>query len=181
MGPVECATVRNNDKGVTGRCAPMHPIQWVSGNTGITQALLLPLEQPPLDRINLSHLCSPVPCNSKVLRKHLKDCSTDWCKRVSWLRLEYDNLEVKQHSPGGLLCALGRKNHSNCHKMFRDSVTGVAQHPVISLGPGRAVGNNRNLCFIRNSELHRHLRGTTEWGRGVEEGGRRENGSLWKE
>lgn len=97
---------------------------------------------------------------------------------MSWLRLEYDNLEVKQHSPEGLLCALGRKNHSNCHKMFRDSVTGVAQHPVISLGPGRTVGNNQNLCFIRNSELHRNLRGTTELGRG---GGEKEAGRKERE
>lgn len=45
------------------------------------------------------------------------------------------------------------QNHSNCHKMFRDLVTGVKQHPVISLGPGSSMGNNLNLCFIWNSEL----------------------------
>ena len=40
------------------------------------------------------------------------------------------------------------KNHSNCHKMFRDSVTGVRQHPVISLGPGSSVGNNLNFALV---------------------------------
>lgn len=64
---------------------------------------------------------------------------------MAWLRLEYDNFEVKQHSPRDLLCALGRENHSNCHEMFRDPVTGVRQHPMISLGPRGSMGNNLNL------------------------------------
>lgn len=124
-------------------------------STGMAPSLLLSLQQPPLDKINLPCLCSPVLCNSKVLGKHLQDCSTQWCKRASWLRLEYDNFEVKQHSPGGLLCALGRENHSTCQATFWDSVTGVKQHPVISLELRSSMGNNLNLYFIWNSELHR--------------------------
>jgi hypothetical protein len=37
------------------------------------------------------------------------------------------------------------KNHSNCHEMFRDSVTGVKQHLVISLGSRSSMGNNPSL------------------------------------
>ena len=86
----------------------MHNIQLMSRSTGISP--FLSPEQPPPNRINLFCFYSPAPCNSKGLRKHLKDCSTDWCKRVAGLRLEYDNLEVKQQCPGGLLRTLGREN-----------------------------------------------------------------------
>lgn len=133
-----CECVQNETSGNRAVSA-MHNIQLMSRSTGISP--FLSPEQPPPNRINLFCLYSPAPCNSKVLRKHLKDCSTDCCKRVAGLRLEYDNFEVKQQCPGGLLCTLGRENHSHCREIFRCLFTGVKHHPVISwdLGVPRGI------------------------------------------
>lgn len=119
----------------------MHNVQLMPRSAGVIPSLLFSPEQPPPDRINLSHLYSPAPCNSKMLRKHLKDCSTDWYIRVAGLRLERDDFEIKQQCPGGLLCTLGRENPSHCRETFRYLFTGVKCQPMISwdLGDPRGI------------------------------------------
>lgn len=119
----------------------MHNVQLMPRSAGVIPSLLFSPEQPPPDRINLSRLYSPAPCNSKMLRKHLKDCSTDWYIRVAGLRLERDDFEIKQQCPGGLLCTLGRENPSHCRETFRYLFTGVKCQAMISwdLGDPRGI------------------------------------------
>lgn len=118
----------------------MHNVRLMSRSAGIIPSLLLSPEQPPPDRINLSRLYSPALCNSKVLRKHLKDCSTDWYKRVAGLRLECNDFEIKQQCLRGLLCTLGRENPSHCRETFRYLFTGVRRSMISwDLGDPRGI------------------------------------------
>lgn len=102
-------------------------------------------------------LCSPAPCNSKVLGNHLQDCSTDGWKGMAWLKLEYDNCGVKQHPPGGLLCALGREKSLQLSGNVQGLCYRCQAYPMISPEPRSSMENNQMLYSVLSAELCGHI------------------------
>lgn len=45
------------------------------------------------------------------------------------------------------------KNHSDCQEVFRDSVTGVRHHPMISPEPRSFMENNPTFASILSAKL----------------------------
>lgn len=131
-------------------CCEGHAL--MSRSIGVTSSGCFSLRPLFRDRINLptSVLLYHV---IQSARKSLIRLSYRWVQRVAWLPLQYDNSEVKPHSPWGLLCALGREKALWLSESVQGPCYRCQAPSKISPDPGSSMGNDLTLYFILGAEL----------------------------